>query len=736
MSGDFDFRAAFLEKHRVRDRARDRARWPSRAPAIKRARVAANHGKNAVRPFIAIDSEGGSHGDPYTLDDGRIVQPHKSFLWGAGGIDGAVAWLYSPKPLNSIEIIEFLLAQKAAHPDAIFISFSFGYDVGQIVAGLPFEKAWELQSGLPFVCRDGADSCEARNPKTGDKYQKNQTRHVWWKNYRLQYIKGKWLALWKGAGKGRPFIKIYDVFGFFQCSFLKAVNDTPGAVSPDELAVIRAGKAKRGDFDHGATRVEETKAYTRTELMALCRMMGAYRDTFVAQKINLSTWSGAGSIASALMKREKIKPHLGEIAAEGISEQQEWAHHAFAGGRIELIQDGVDCDGLWNYDLASAYPDELSSLSSMEGGTWVQGSNKPDDIRSIDRLSIVRLRATFVHGCRFYPLFYRTPQGRIYFPRVVYGTYMQREAVAAIDFAALFGGKIEIEKVWEFRPATDVKPFGFIKDIFALRLTFPKGDLAGKVLKLGMNSCYGKLAQARGTYGKTPTFANPFYAAAITAGVRARMFEAACRDPLAIVMFATDGIVSQRPLPLVIPAQKTLGGWEETEKPLGGVFVHSGVYCFHGENAGETRGFRPDDVAGSTTRIILETIPEKWKRGVSSFAFQVKLYATLGLSITSREAWARCGSWITAPRELKLDSAGVKRYLPLDQPKLLRRRHKRLIPTEPADIFFECLKAKVDVKNGLPLSAPRAPDWLNHDFGDEMDDEDEQLGIECGFLPY
>ena len=695
--------------------------------------------KQARRQFIAIDSEGGRIGGPYfSMDSGQAkeVQPHKSFLWGAGDINGNVEWLYSSKPLKSIEMIEFVLAQKRREPEAIFVSFAFGYDVMQLLDDLPYEQAWELQHGKRFKDKDNK------------KAKADSMMIVPWKDYRFQYLKGKWLSIWRWHAdkKKREYIKIFDTFGFFQHSFVNAIKETPGIVNEAELAKIIAGKDKRGDFDHSD--LENTQEYTRLELAKLCLMMQKYRETFEARNLHLGAWCGAGSIASAMMKREHIGPAiLGSPTASDLSEPQEWANCAFAGGRIELIKQGVSHERLWTHDVSSAYPAEQAPLSSMEGGTWIKGCYKPGDIRSIDRLSIVRLRAEFLPGLPFYPLFYRTPRGQIFFPQKVYGTYMQVEAVAAFDFAAQFGGEIEIEGVWEFRPASCIKPFDYILKEFEYRAGLPKGDLAGIVIKKGMCSNYGKLAQAVGTVGKPPTFAGPWHSAAITAGTRANMLRAAMLDPTAVVMFATDGIVSERPLPLEIPIRKTLGLWEAEEKPLGGVFLHSGIYCFFGETASKTRGFRPDDVDPSMNsgqgmspdarkdmiaKIILETIPAAWKKGQESFSFPIKLYATLGLSTASREAWDRRGSWINARRELNLNSAGSKRVLMANAAER-RSRARHLVTTIPNSIHPSFC---VDGDGEQRLSYPRVPDWLDVDLGEEIDDDREQFEISGGFLPY
>jgi hypothetical protein len=72
-----------------------------------------------------------------------------------------------------------------------------------------------------------------------------------------------------------------------------------------------------------------------------------------------------------------------------------------------------------------------------------------------------------------------------------------------------------------------------------------------KVIKSGLNSLSGKTAQSVKSGGKEdapPSCVNPYYAAAITAGVRAQLLRAALKDPYAIVSFMTDAIVSMREL--------------------------------------------------------------------------------------------------------------------------------------------------------------------------------------------
>jgi hypothetical protein len=87
-------------------------------------------------------------------------------------------------------------------------------------------------------------------------------------------------------------------------------------------------------------------------------MMTNLRSGFEQSGLHLRHWHGAGAAASALIEVEKLKKHYGlDIAAVNISPQQEAAHHAYFGGRIELPKQGyVELATLHVYDVASAYP--------------------------------------------------------------------------------------------------------------------------------------------------------------------------------------------------------------------------------------------------------------------------------------------------------------------------------------------------------------------------------------------
>ncbi len=102
-------------------------------------------------PFVAVDSEGINIGEPTIRGKGenkKIIQKQRSILWMAGGAGGFEdRFLADPNTLDRERIWEWLtsLPRFFSGPNAddaapIFVGFGFNYDVGQLVAGMPYRK--------------------------------------------------------------------------------------------------------------------------------------------------------------------------------------------------------------------------------------------------------------------------------------------------------------------------------------------------------------------------------------------------------------------------------------------------------------------------------------------------------------------------------------------------------------------------------------------------------------------
>jgi len=129
-----------------------------------------------------------------------------------------------------------------------------------------------------------------------------------------------------------------------------------------------------------------------------------------------------------------------------------------------------------------------------------------------------------------------------------------------------------------------------------MRLDWGK-DGAGIVAKLGINGCYGKTAQGKGSIDttingtkyrvKSPVYQCPVWAGMITAKCRAMLLDgiAAAKDRRNVICLATDGILSLEPLTLAEPldtgtrelaakhGKLPLGALEGCKEPLAGVHL-------------------------------------------------------------------------------------------------------------------------------------------------------------------
>jgi hypothetical protein len=302
--------------------------------------------------------------------------------------------------------------------------------------------------------------------------------------------------------------------------------------------------------------------------------------------------------------------------------RQDWAHHAFSGGGIDLIQAGMHCDPgkpIYQYDITSAYPAGAYPVPSLRDGTffWHDGRKLTLDefkafVEPMNMLSMFEVKWNFsnleyianqgmsdsermrcgelaaieagarpsnddglpnpgarylewskrrdqiMHRLckeaapkppRFYPFFYRCNgvhsadfPGTILRPSRGWGRYYRAEILAAIEWikahykaccerSAADGAPLQFEfcGAWEFVPATKEQPFNLIEDLFNQRSAIVAEtkrtgvyNVMEKVIKLVLNSIFGKMAQSIGNIGTVPKATNPFYAGAITAGTRAR----------------------------------------------------------------------------------------------------------------------------------------------------------------------------------------------------------------------
>jgi hypothetical protein len=453
--------------------------------------------------FVAVDAEGLNMGEQFRLgkDGKRIYYPdletakadkkhikyqdQRTCLWMAGGVEGIPNKTFvNLEGFKSEEIMDRLcgLPQhfdnaikqyggSATDAQPIFIAFGFGYDVGQIIKDISFEKRWELNAGKPWSQRN--------NPNF---MADLRAYPVLYKGFALYYIRGKMITIFRLKDPAKPFredgklnfnqrICIYDTFGFFQMSFTGALKGFPNALNEDEYKLVASNKQKRGKFK--AEDIEEIIRYTTLELKGLVNMLDTIRTSLRAaipnKPIELTQWYGAGAIANATLKAflgEDAKAHLGNMAQYSLQNWEDpdhfcnWVQHAYFGARIDLVKQGNHTGVLYEYDVASAYPAQACELPSMKDGQWelVERPTR-EQVFTASALSMFEVKThNYAHDLPFYALPYRTYTGSIMFPPNVWSYYMRDHVIAAYKHYDTFmrAGRLPDGRVYRNPPKIEM----------------------------------------------------------------------------------------------------------------------------------------------------------------------------------------------------------------------------------------------------------------------------------------
>lgn len=176
-----------------------------------------------------------------------LYQDQRTSLWMAGGYEGVDNnTIVTLDGFSSLKIMNWLISLTSYFYDSIrdslgvrslgekpiFIAFGFGYDVGQIVKDLPYEKRLVLNAGKPYEQKDNL------------RYIADLASHsVLYRGYAMYYIPGQKFVLKKLTNPDKPYcdpdskgkrelntceeITIYDTFGFFQQKFTGSVERLP-----------------------------------------------------------------------------------------------------------------------------------------------------------------------------------------------------------------------------------------------------------------------------------------------------------------------------------------------------------------------------------------------------------------------------------------------------------------------------------------------------------------------------
>lgn len=559
--------------------------------------------------FIGIDGEGKT--DYFGPWPGK----HRYTMLCAADEFGRKYIVENPKGLRTRECLDFILSLPHKEKSRIF-AYSFGYDLTKILEDVDDLTLYKLVRPELRRRLQGKQKLIVPVfwPATKPRYSFN------WMNGRftVKKIQGTHVVVDPKTGgpttayKWGPPTVIHDVWKFFQGKFTAALEDwkVPDDVSKETRKIIldrmRDMKDKRSSFDKMDD--QEIRVYCFSECRYMATLARKLTEAHIKAGIPLKNYFGAGSSAEAMMLTMNIKEHVKESREQNpIPDSVEYILRCgFFGGRFELGRIGSIPNVVYGQDISSAYVYQLAFLPCLIHGRWEHTTN---------RKAINHARTAIVHyGLEeptikrpWAPFPFRLQNGSIAFPETSGGGWVWREEYLAGE--RLFEN-VRFQEAWLYHCDCDCQPFKDIPKFYAYRILIGK-EGPGIVVKLGMNSNYGKTAQTVG--GEPGTFHSWVWAGLITSGCRAQVLDAmaAHRDLDNLLMVATDGIATLEKITLQSPldtntnwlpcpdpdpkdvsespdtfrkegnqwlVNKPLGGWEEKAVPNGMFLARPGIY--------------------------------------------------------------------------------------------------------------------------------------------------------------
>lgn len=405
---------------------------------------------------------------------------------------------------------------------------------------------------------------------------------------------------------------VCDTGPFWQSSFLTAIDPEkwPEPVcSEEEYATIVRGKADRGTRAErrDTTYHHDMQMYNVLENEILSRITQRLNEGFMNEDITIQLrkddWYGPGRAAQMWMDmlHNRIADRDATLANRGLTQGQHrsnemgiknadvymsmptWFYDAarasYYGGWFEQFMHG-HIGNVWEYDINSAYPFIIASLSCLHTGNGHDGKySRGTSDKDIPDNGYTLLYGT-VRGSNQYvgAAPYRTSKGSILRPHITRGWYWKHEIEAAKRAGLV--DTVDVNEWVSYQACTCSPPFNpddiGISRMYALRLQVGKDSPQGKGFKLVYNSAYGKTAQSIGT----PKYSNPVYASLITAGCRTLILDAIASHPdgaRAVAMVATDGVYFTSCHPRLTRSKTLLGAWDE-QKKIGMTQFMPGVY--------------------------------------------------------------------------------------------------------------------------------------------------------------
>lgn len=400
------------------------------------------------KPIVAFDFETDGNGDPFLLS----VSPPRSDSY-------TVTPVGDRTTLSAGTILKELASNKWRNHLCVW--FNIGFDAEVFISGLGLEKAQEIR---------------IENETTLDEPP--------YEGLTITYIDGKLLEF---STKHGHKISHYDIGNIVRGSLDNCAKEWLG-----EEKVESVDASKFHDKEYREEHKEEIEYYAKVDAQLTRRLAET-----VTEKAETLDIPMGRPVSTGYMAAEFARERLDEKPGTGPAWVQEMAWNSYAGGRFEVFERGKVGD-VAGPDINSAYPAVLSNLPDPGSLEWESPYSNPtyEDCLEAD-YGFVKVNVTTVKNRRIMP-FAEKIDGKVCYPAMENHTLT---VLLPIFVHAVENGYIEDFEILELAAGFETEetfyPFHFLDDIYDERKEFEANGkyLAGLMLKIAMNSLYGKTCQ-------------------------------------------------------------------------------------------------------------------------------------------------------------------------------------------------------------------------------------------------
>ena len=585
------------------------------------------------RPFIGWDGEGY---DAYSVNSlGETEAEHRYMLFGS-----STGHYVSSINLSTLECLDLMMYVRQENPGAFHVGFSFEYDVNMILKDLP--------SRYMAMLTDAGK--------------------VKWKGYTIKHVPHKKFQVTRNGVT----ITIYDVFGFFHTSYLRALAKF-SIGNHEEIARISKGKSGRGLFTW--SEIKEVIDYWRYEISLLPPLMDEIRKACYDAGFYITEWHGPGALAAFVLRKNGVHSWHGKNVPKSV---QIARRLAYAGGRFQDWKAGYYDQTVHTADINSAYAYAVAQLPRLDKGFWrrieVQSIHSARDIPAFGLFYIrydAREMATRARtdGIPF-PLFHRDTNGMLTWPPAVENWYWSPEAktVAGSKYAEFIEG-------WEF-VSDNSRPFrDLIYGAYSRRVQLQHdGNYAERAYKWFLASIYGQFAQRVGwdrNHRKAPRSHCLEWAGFITSFCRAWVYMAAAdiSKKGALISIDTDGVTSTVPFDnakLPMGVGEELGQWK-LESFSGILHWQNGIYWLRSMDGEwkdpKTRGIPRGSVGYECANNALRSTMVGWRIDAKT-AISLTRNRFIGYRQSISGNWNNWRKWKRESVAVQFGGNGKGRHVP------------------------------------------------------------------------